>query len=112
MSVFSPGCRSAQHFGVLAEVEPNGRAAALDLISLAPISIFLLSDNFFYDERTLELLRHAVDTKRTCVIVVMPGAKWGEHRDKTFPENAFNKTWSPFVPEVRTRKLLTKRVAG
>ena len=30
----------------------------------------------------------------------MPGAKWGEKRDRTFPENAFNPTWAPFLPAV------------
>jgi len=33
-------------------------------------------------------------------MVVMPGARWGEKRDRTFPENAFNPTWSPHVPTV------------
>ena len=33
-----------------------------------------------------------------CVLVVMPGAKWGE---KTFPENAFDARCVPYVPEVK-----------
>ena len=30
----------------------------------------------------------------------MPKAKWGPERDRPFPENVFNPTWSPFLPEL------------
>ena len=30
----------------------------------------------------------------------MPKAKWGSKRDRAFPENAFNPTWVPFIPEL------------
>ena len=38
--------------------------------------------------------------EKVCVAVVMPGARWGEARDKIFPENAFNPTWQPHLPGV------------
>ena len=30
----------------------------------------------------------------------MPRAKWGSKRDRPFPENVFNPTWTPFLPEL------------
>ena len=50
---------------------------------------------FFDDDRTMELLKEAVNTDRTCVLVVMSGARWGAKRDKTFPENSFNPSCNP-----------------
>ena len=65
------------------------------------VCIFLLSDNFFFDERALKLMKRAVNTGKTCVILVTPGSKWwGPNGEKAFPENAFNSAWTPFVPEV------------
>eukprot|EP00966_Prymnesium_polylepis_P212905 4930999-Prymnesium_polylepis.1 len=39
--------------------------------------------------------------EKTIVLIVMQYARWGENRDKTFPENSFNPTAEPFVPEVK-----------
>ena len=64
----------------------------------AAVCIFALSDNFFNDKRSLEHLKRAVKKGLTCILVVMPGARWG---DKTFPENAFDSRSSPYVPEVK-----------
>eukprot|EP00966_Prymnesium_polylepis_P308628 7132339-Prymnesium_polylepis.1 len=54
----------------------------------------------------MTLLQAAVNEDKTCVLVVMQGAHWGEHQlsehqDKSFPENSFNPTCTPFVPEVK-----------
>eukprot|EP00966_Prymnesium_polylepis_P044790 1037486-Prymnesium_polylepis.1 len=40
------------------------------------VAIFLLSDSFFSDARSLELLQAAVAASKTCILVVLPGAKW------------------------------------
>ena len=80
--------------------EPELRSDAIETLNRSTIAIFLLTTNFFNDERTLALLRHAVIEKKTCVIIVLPGQKWGEKRDKTFPENAFNPAWEPFCPDI------------
>ena len=50
------------------------------------VCIFLLSDNFFFDERALKLMKRAVNTGKTCVILVTPGSKWwGPNGEKAFP---------------------------
>jgi len=80
--------------------EPEDEEEAERTLSTAHICVFLLSDHFFFDERAVKLLKLAVAKSRTCIMIAMPGSKWGEKGDKTFPENAFNSTWTPFVPEV------------
>jgi len=80
--------------------EPEDEHEAKRTLSTAHICVFLLSDHFFFDERAVKLLKLAVAKSRTCIMIAMPGSKWGEKGDKTFPENAFNSTWTPFVPEV------------
>ena len=75
-------------------------AVAKAMLERAGVAIFLLSDNFFHDERSISLLRHAVELQRSCLMVVMPGARWGGKKDKAFPENAFNPAWIPYCPEV------------
>ena len=69
-------------------------------VNTALVCVFLLSDNFFFDERALKLMKLAVNTGKTCVMLVMPGSRWGANGEKAFPENAFNSAWTPFVPEV------------
>ena len=81
-------------------VEPEERAQAESTLRSSAICIFNLSTHFFDDERTLSLLRLAVEEKKTVVMVVMPMQRWGGKADKTFPENAFNPTWKPFCPDV------------
>eukprot|EP00966_Prymnesium_polylepis_P272168 6288263-Prymnesium_polylepis.1 len=49
----------------------------------------------------MTLLKEAVKMDKTMVLVVMQYARWGEKRDKTFPENSFNPSCVPFVPEVK-----------
>jgi len=85
-------------------VDASIEAPTLDQASLqlrrCQLAIFLLSEHFFEKERAVALLRCAVNAGRVCVIVKMPGAAWGEERDIAFPENAFNPSWDPYLPEL------------
>ena len=63
--------------------------------------IFLLSDNVFDCERSLSLMRTAVSLGKQCVLINMPGAKYGPERDRPFPENSFNPGWEPHCPELK-----------
>ena len=61
----------------------------------------MLSNSIFDDERSLALMRKAVELGKQCVLVNMPGAKYGPARDKPFPENSFNPSWTPHCPELK-----------
>ena len=47
-------------------------------IEEADMCIFLLSDSIFHDQRSIDLMKQAVSLKKPCVLVVMPGARWGD----------------------------------
>ena len=66
----------------------------------ATVCIFFLSDSFFFDKRSLALITMAVELGKHVELVVVPGSKWGPLRDRPFPENVFNPTWAPFMPEL------------
>ena len=59
-----------------------------------------MTDNIFHDARSIALIAHAVKLGKQCELIVMPKAKWGPERDRPFPENVFNPTWTPFLPEL------------
>eukprot|EP00966_Prymnesium_polylepis_P154930 3577867-Prymnesium_polylepis.1 len=48
---------------------------------------------------------HSIKLKKAMLLVVLPNQKWGSTQDSpriaTFPENAFNPSWTPFMPEVK-----------
>ena len=62
--------------------------------------LFCLTDNIFRDTRSVMLIARAVKLGKQCELIVMPKAKWGPERDRPFPENVFNPTWTPFLPEL------------
>ena len=64
----------------------------------AAVCLFCLSDNTFNDERSIALFGQAVKLGKHCELIVLPKAKWGAERDRPFPENVFNPTWSPHLP--------------
>ena len=84
-------------FGVDARAETDAEAD----LQHATVCIFLLSDSVFGCDRSLSLMRQAVQLGKQCVIINMPGAKYGPERDKPFPENSFNPGWEPFCPELK-----------
>ena len=69
-------------------------------IENAAVCLFVLSPNFFQDERSLALISRAVELKKHCELIVMPKAKFGPERDKPFPENVFNPAWKPYLPKL------------
>ena len=69
-------------------------------IENAAVCLFVLSPNFFQDERSLALISRAVELKKQCELIVMPGAKFAPERDKPFPENVFNPAWKPYLPKL------------
>ena len=71
-----------------------------DDLDNAAVCLFVLSPNFFQDERSLALITRAVELKKQCELIVMPGAKFGPERDKPFPENVFNPAWKPYLPKL------------
>merc|ERR1719424_734072 len=71
-----------------------------DELDNAAVCLFCLSDNIFHDERSVNLIAHAVQLGKQCELIVMPKAKWGPQRDRPFPENVFNPTWDPFLPKL------------
>lgn len=92
--------QTLRKYGVRAELEPEHPKESEQALATAPVCIFILSNNFFYDERAVRQLKLAVQTGRTCLLVVMAGSRWGSMGEKTFPENAFNSSWTPYLPEV------------
>ena len=64
------------------------------------VCLFCLTDNIFRDTRSVMLIARAVKLGKQCELIVMPKAKWGPERDRPFPENVFNPTWTPFLPEL------------
>jgi len=88
-------------------VEPRGRpqSEAMRQIRQSQLCVFLLSNSFFYDERSKELMLLAIEQDKVMLLVVLPNQKWGAQRDgprnATFPENAFNPSWTPFMPEMK-----------
>ena len=64
------------------------------------VCLFCLTDNIFHDARSIALIARAVKLGKQCELIVMPKAKWGPERDRPFPENVFNPTWTPFLPEL------------
>ena len=81
-------------------LETKAESEEVDLVGAA-VCIFLLSDNVFDCERSLSLMRKAVHLGKQCVLINMPGAKYGPERDRPFPENSFNPGWEPYCPELK-----------
>ena len=92
-----PARQTLKPFGVDARVE-GGAGAELHH---ATVCVFMLSNSIFDDERSLALMRKAVELGKQCVLVNMPGAKYGPARDKPFPENSFNPSWTPYCPDLK-----------
>ena len=67
----------------------------------AEMCIFLLSDRFMTDSRSLALMRRAVELRKKVLLVNMPGARYGPERNLPFPENAFNPACTPYRPELK-----------
>ena len=95
-------CEKLRSFGISAwpELEQGESANQAD----AHICIFLLSNGIFYDERSVALMRSAVELGKTCLLVNLPSARYASSQEKPhelpFPENAFNPTWAPYCPEL------------
>ena len=66
----------------------------------AAVCIFNLTDSFFQDQRSVDLLKRAVQLSKPIELIVLPYAKWGPEHDKPFPENVFNPHWEPYLPEL------------
>ena len=60
--------------------------------------VFFLSEPFFSDARSVQLLTIAMDCGKPIVLVVAPNARWGEARDLRLPDNAHNPRAVPYVP--------------
>ena len=82
-------------FGVDARVEGEAE------LHHATVCVFLLSNTLFDDERSLALMRRAVELGKQCVLINLPGARYGPDADKPFPENSFNPAWTPHCPELK-----------
>ncbi|KAL3928027.1 MAG: hypothetical protein SGPRY_002566 [Prymnesium sp.] len=71
----------------------------------ALLCVFLLSTHFFFNERSISLMKKAVNSGKAILIVVLPGQRFGPNLDgpksSSFPENAFNPAWTPFMPDVK-----------
>ena len=57
----------------------------------AAVCLFCLTDNIFYDERSIDLFTRAVELKKQCELIVLPKAKWGAQFDMFFWDS-----WVPF----------------
>ncbi|KAL1515436.1 hypothetical protein AB1Y20_002062 [Prymnesium parvum] len=75
-------------------------------VEFAQLCVFLLSTSFFHDERSVTLMKTAVELNKAVLIVVLPGQRFGPSRNArktaSFPENAFNPSWDPFMPELKS----------
>ena len=99
-----------EHDHGLSDEPARGPSAAvrhdpMEHLSGAHVCVFLLSNSVFHDERSLALLRHAVELGKQCILVNMPEARFptapGKPCDRPFPENTFNPTWTPHCPEFK-----------
>ena len=89
-----------------ADVRLEGEAPLEDCL----VCIFLLSPSFFGCERSLSLMRRAVEQGKQFILINMPGSVYRPGIDDAndldestfpFPENSYNPTWQPFCPDVK-----------
>ena len=68
---------------------PDGQPAST-LVSAAEVCVFHLSEYFFHDARSVQLLMTALNYRKQIILVVLPGQRWGEKRDLLLPDNTTN----------------------